>query len=198
VRTLSDVILCGGSPWLGGAIAQLDELVHRQVRHTATSSPSQRRSRSCARASWDFEKLVVFPIISPISAWVYPSTSCSHLEIHPQEPIFSTIWRYILMQFFRLTISISPETHQGLAGGNGPDPSPNAPVPPVFPDAARYFEEGLLQHVLGILNRATDTTGHVIYRHLERAVQRLKCRRISPSCSCHHTIGIGQRIRVQC
>ena len=31
-----------------------------------------------ARASCDFEKLTVLPIISPISSCVYPSTSCSH------------------------------------------------------------------------------------------------------------------------
>ena len=61
----------------GGLIARLesrlpqrDELVDGQVRHATASSPSQRRSRPCARASWDLEKLVVLPIIPAISSWV--------------------------------------------------------------------------------------------------------------------------------
>src|SRR5690606_31238363 len=53
-------------PWL----TQGDQLFNGQVRHAGTSSPSQRRRRVCARASWDFEKLTVLPIMPAISSWV--------------------------------------------------------------------------------------------------------------------------------
>ena len=53
-------------PWL----PQREQRVDRQMIHASTSSPSQRRSLVCARASWDFEKLTVFPIMSAISSCV--------------------------------------------------------------------------------------------------------------------------------
>ena len=60
---------------LGAALAQPHQRLECQVCHKATSSPSHRRSRTCARASCDLEKLGVLPIIVAISSWVYPSTS---------------------------------------------------------------------------------------------------------------------------
>src|SRR5207248_7517217 len=51
----------------------------RAMHHgAAPSSSSMPRSRACARASCDLEKLTVLPICSAISSCVYPSTSCSH------------------------------------------------------------------------------------------------------------------------
>src|SRR5437588_905378 len=58
---------------------QGQQIVHRAMHHRAApSSSSMPRSRACARASCDFEKLTVLPICSAISSCVYPSTSCSH------------------------------------------------------------------------------------------------------------------------
>src|SRR5439155_13251967 len=57
-------------PGLLARLAQGEQLVHGQVGHAGTSSPSHRRSRVWARASWDFEKLTVFCIIAAISSWV--------------------------------------------------------------------------------------------------------------------------------
>src|SRR5205823_10990767 len=65
----------------GGRLArpQGQQIVHRAMHHgTAPSASSIPRSRACARASCDFEKLTVLPICSAISSCVYPSTSCSH------------------------------------------------------------------------------------------------------------------------
>src|SRR5690606_36617733 len=56
---------------LDAGLAQRGQLLQREVRaHAGASSPSQRRSRWCARASWDLEKLVVLPIRAAISSWV--------------------------------------------------------------------------------------------------------------------------------
>src|SRR2546421_986322 len=65
----------------GGRLArpQGQQIVHRAMHHGAAPSASSiPRSRACARASCDFEKLTVLPICSAISSCVYPSTSCSH------------------------------------------------------------------------------------------------------------------------
>src|SRR5207245_1890041 len=59
--------------------SQREQIVHRAVHHGAAPSvSSMRRSRACARANCDLEKLTVLPISSAISSWVYPSTSCNH------------------------------------------------------------------------------------------------------------------------
>ena len=90
-----------GVAGLAARLPQAHQGIHGQMRHAATSSPSQRRSRTCARASCDLEKLGVLPIIAAISSWVYPSTSCSQttarevsrqplerrLEIHPERGV---------------------------------------------------------------------------------------------------------------
>src|SRR5213594_2723921 len=58
--------------------SQREQIVHRAVHHGAAPSvSSMRRSRACARANCDLEKLTVLPISSAISSWVSPSTSCS-------------------------------------------------------------------------------------------------------------------------
>src|SRR5207237_577930 len=58
---------------------QGQQIVHGAMHHRAApSSSSMPRSRACARASCDLEKLTVLPICSAISSCVYPSTSCSH------------------------------------------------------------------------------------------------------------------------
>src|SRR3989441_3580054 len=65
-----------GRPFVG---SQREQIVHRAVHHRAAPSMSSMpRSRACARASCDLEKLTVLPISSAISSCVYPSTSCSH------------------------------------------------------------------------------------------------------------------------
>ena len=51
-------------------LAEAQQCFHRQMGHAPTPSPSQRRSRWCARASWDFEKLGVLPIMAAISSCV--------------------------------------------------------------------------------------------------------------------------------
>src|SRR4029077_17392278 len=63
---------------LRARLPERHQLLEREVAHAATSSPSQRRRSAWARASCDLEKLGVLPIITAISSWVYPSTSCSH------------------------------------------------------------------------------------------------------------------------
>jgi hypothetical protein len=55
---------------LAAGLPQRHQLFDRQMRHADCSSPSHRRSRSWARASCDFEKLTVLPIIVDISSWV--------------------------------------------------------------------------------------------------------------------------------
>src|SRR5437868_1300245 len=74
--TLRDVL--GDFRREGLTVAQtqqvLDTCVHE--RDSACGSSSS-RMRTCARESCDLEKLVVRPSRRPISAWVYPSTSCS-------------------------------------------------------------------------------------------------------------------------
>src|SRR5256712_1562975 len=51
--------------------SQREQIVHRAVHHGAAPSvSSMRRSRACARANCDLEKLTVLPISSAISSWV--------------------------------------------------------------------------------------------------------------------------------
>src|SRR5206468_131187 len=58
---------------LEAGLAQTQQGVHRQMTHLSpSSSPSQRRSRTWARANWDLEKLGVFPITPAISSWYRP------------------------------------------------------------------------------------------------------------------------------
>src|SRR4051794_34453069 len=74
--TLAQMFPRGGDSRLGARLPQIEQRLHGEMSHAA-SSPSHRRSRLWARASWDLEKLGVLPIIVAISSWVYPSTSCS-------------------------------------------------------------------------------------------------------------------------
>ena len=50
-------------------LPQAQQRFHGQMAHAALL-PSHRRSRWCARASCDFEKLGVLPIMLAISSWV--------------------------------------------------------------------------------------------------------------------------------
>ena len=67
-RALVQVPARPGRPFLG---PQREQIVHCAVHHgAAPSASSMPRSRACARASCDLEKLTVLPISSPISSCV--------------------------------------------------------------------------------------------------------------------------------
>src|SRR5439155_16496671 len=78
-RALVQVPARPGRPFVG---PQREQIVHCAVHHGAAPSVSSMpRSRACARASCDLEKLTVLPICSAISSCVYPSTSWSHTTV---------------------------------------------------------------------------------------------------------------------
>src|SRR5256886_4623085 len=85
----------------------------------APSSSSMPRSRACARASCDLEKLTVLPICSAISSCVYPSTSCSH-----------TTARDVALN---RSNARSRSTRAGIVECAAPPPPPPPPPPLAFP-----------------------------------------------------------------
>ena len=175
-----------------------------------TPPPASARSRPCARASWDLEKLVVLPIMPAISSWVYPSTSCSHttaretsgqplerrLEIHPEVVILADPAHDVVMQLVGVPILVAAEPHERLARRDGPDPAPQAAVLAVLPDAPADLQEGLLEHVLGVLGGSADAAAEIVDGGFERAVQGLEAGGVARLGLGNHTPGVGEQERI--
>ena len=96
------------------------------------------------------------------------------LQIHPERGILATHRGHLVLQLVGVPVLVAPEPHQRLARRDGPDPAPEAAIPPEPPDAPADLEKRLLEHVLRVLGGPADPPGQVVHGRLERPEERLE------------------------
>src|SRR3954451_20855099 len=98
----------------------------------------------------------------------------------------------LVVQLVGVAILVAPDAHQRLAGGDGPDPAPEAPLFPVTANAAAHLEEGFLEHVFGVLGGAADPAGEAIDRRFEGAVELPQRLRVPGTSPANDRFGVGE------
>src|SRR5215210_5533405 len=97
----------------------------------------------------------------------------------------------LIVQLVGIAVLVPPDPHERLAGRDGANPAPEAPLLPVPADAAADLEEGFLEHVFRVLRGATDATGEVVDRDLERLVQGPQRLGVSGASASNNRFSVG-------
>ena len=100
------------------------------------------------------------------------------------------------MKLVGVAVLVAAEPHERLARGNGPDPTPEASVFAVLPDAAADFQESLLEHVFRVLRGPADPPTEVVHGYLERAIQRFEAGGVARLRLGQYGLRIGQQVRI--